>query len=326
MKKILLLLLILIAAGAYAYNLVFTTPVAVGEKAVDILPNKSLRTIATLLQNEGVLKNKWPLVFYAKAIGAARKIQSGEFMFKTPSSPKDVLETLLHGTVVLHKVTIPEGTTVAEMAPWFEQASVIKADEFIKATRDPQMLQAFGIPIDRFEGYLFPSTYLFPKNEKIKKIFQVMTDEMLKNITPEDKQKAASYGWNLHQWLTIASVIEKETGNPNEYPLVSSVFHNRIAKGMKLQSDPTVIYGIENYDGNIRKKDLLTDHPYSTYTRKGLPVGPICSPGAAAIHAAVNPGATDFLYFVGNNQGAHIFTRTYQEHLKAVQKYQLGQR
>lgn len=324
MKKLILLFIATALLGFYGYNLVFIPPISTGEKAVDIPAHKSLRTIATILENEGVIKNKWPLVFYAKLTGAARKLQSGEFMFKTFSSPKDALETLLHGTVVLHRVTIPEGSTVAEMAPWFEQATVTSATDFIAATRDIQFLTAFGVPIDRMEGYLFPSTYLFPKNERIKKIFQVMIDELQKNILPEDKQKAARYGWNLHQWLTIASVIEKETGSPDEYPLVSSVFHNRIVKGMKLQSDPTVIYGIENYDGNIRKKDLITDHPYSTYTRKGLPIGPICSPGAAAIHAAVNPASTDFLYFVGNGQGAHVFTKTYEEHLKAVQKYQLG--
>ena len=151
-----------------------------------------------------------------------------------------------------------------------------------------------------------------------------MLDELKRNMLPEDRVKAIALGWTDYQWITFASVIEKETARVDEYPLVSSVFHNRLKKGMKLQSDPTVIYGIPNYDGNIRKIDLQNDTPYNTYTRKGLPAGPICNPGAGALHASVNPAQTDYLYFVGNRQGQHVFTKTYEEHLKAVQQYQLN--
>lgn len=323
MKKFLLLLTIVIVFTGYQVFDVFKQPDGYLEKAIDIPANSTLKRVAYILQNEGVIKRPWTLLLIAKIWGSEGKIKAGEFMFRTPSSPQHALQTLIQGVPVLHKVTIPEGSTMTEMAPWFEEAKIIPAADLLIAFRDPVLLQTYGIKSDRMEGFLFPSTYLFPKGETSKKIVEVMVNELKKNILPEDLEKAKSYGWDLYQWITIASVIEKETGRPDEYPLVSSVFHNRLKKGMKLQSDPTVIYGIPDYDGNIKKIHLQTDTPWNTYTRKGLPIGPICNPGAAALHAAVNPGQTDFLYFVGNREGQHVFTKTYEEHLKAVKQYQL---
>lgn len=325
MRKLILLLMALTAFGLYEGMLLFKQPENFSEKAVDIPANSSLKSVSNLLYSEGVIKDQWSFLLLGKISGAARRIQAGEFMFHQPSSPSNALQTLRYAKVVLHRVTVPEGSTVAEMAPWFEQAKIISGQEFLESSRNKVYLSMFQVPSDRMEGYLFPSTYLFPKNERIQNIFKIMYNELEKNISLEDRQKALALGWQLHQWITFASVIEKETNNPIEYGLVSGVFHNRLKKGMKLQSDPTVIYGIENYDGNIRKKDLLTDTPYNTYTRKGLPIGPVSNPGASAIHYAVNPTASDYLYFVGNGQGAHVFTKTYEEHLKAVRQYQLHQ-
>jgi len=324
MRKMALLLAAISIFGLYQIHLVFQQPPGYSQKNIDIPANSSLRSISTLLEKEGVLTKKWPIIVLAKMWGVSGKVKSGEFAFRVPSSPQHALDTLIKGVPVLHKITIPEGTTMTEMAPWFEKENIITAQEMIKAFKDPGMIQSFGIMSDSFEGYLFPSTYLFPKNEKIKTILQMMISQLKKNMLPEDRAKARALGWNEHQWITFASVIEKETGRPDEYPLVSSVFHNRLKKGMKLQSDPTVIYGIPNYDGNIRKVDLQTDTPYNTYTRKGLPIGPICNPGAGALHAAVNPSETEYFYFVGNREGQHVFTKTYEEHLKAVQQYQLA--
>jgi UPF0755 protein len=323
MRKIVLLFMAIFLFGVYEIHLIFQQPFTLSEKSVDIPSHASLRSISTLLEKEGVIQKKWPVLLLAKILGVSNKVKSGEFMFRVPSSPQKALETLLKGVPVLHKVTIPEGSTMSDMAPWFEQAKIISAQELMTAFKDPELLKQYGIPGDRFEGYLFPSTYLFPKNERVEKILQVMFEELQKNMTAEDKEKAKAYGWDVYQWLTFASIIEKETSRPDEYPIVSSVFHNRLKKDMKLQTDPTVIYGIPNYDGNIRKIDLQTDTPYNTYTRKGLPIGPICNPGAAAIHAAVNPAETEYFYFVGNREGQHIFTKTYEEHLKAVQQFQL---
>ncbi|MEZ4845656.1 MAG: endolytic transglycosylase MltG [Bdellovibrionota bacterium] len=323
MRKIIALFGLIVLLGSYQVHNVFKQPTPFVDKAVVIPANSSLRSIAKLLEKEGVLTKDWPILVLAKIWGVSNKVKSGEFLFRTPSSPQKALNTLLNGIPILQKVTIPEGSTMKEMAPWFEAQNIINAQDLLTAFQNPELLQKYGINGSSFEGFLFPSTYLFPKNEKASKIIQIMTDELKKNLQPEDRIKAKALGWNDYQWITFASVIEKETGRPDEYGLVSSVFHNRLKKGMMLQSDPTVIYGIPNYDGNIRKVDLQTDTPWNTYTRKGLPIGPISNPGAAAIHAAVNPDTTEYLYFVGNREGQHIFTKTYEEHLKAVREYQL---
>ncbi|MCC7459757.1 MAG: endolytic transglycosylase MltG [Proteobacteria bacterium] len=323
MKKIILAFTIIVIIGSYQIHSIFKQPIPYTEKAVVIPANSSLRSIAKLLQNEGVLTKDWPILVIAKIWDVSSKVKSGEFLFRTPSSPQKALDTLLNGVPILQKVTIPEGSTMKEMAPWFEAQNIISAQELLAAFQNPEFLQKYGIEGTTFEGFLFPSTYLFPKNEKPSKIIQMMTDELKKNLLPADQEKARALGWSNYQWITFASVIEKETGRSDEYGLVSSVFHNRLKKDMKLQSDPTVIYGIPNYDGNIRKVDLQTDTPWNTYTRKGLPIGPISNPGAAALHAAVNPDNTEYFYFVGNRDGQHIFTKTYDEHLKAVREYQL---
>ena len=324
MRKILLLIVAIFLLAGYEGYLIFQQPTGFGTKVVEIPARTSVPAIGYLLEHEGVLQHGWSLRIVAKISGKARKIQAGEFTFNIPSSPQNALNTLLYAMPVQHEVTVPEGSTVADMAPWFENSQIISAEEFLAASRDPSILQKFRIPADRIEGYLFPNTYHFLKHEKVEVIFQKMYDELQKNLDPTDRQKAAAYGWNLHQWLTFASVVEKETGNPNEYAIVSSVFHNRLIKGMRLQSDPTVIYGIENYDGNIHKKDLLNDTPYNTYTRNGLPIGPVANPGKVAIHFAVNPADTKYLYFVADPATkVHVFNEHYEDHAKAVRKYQL---
>lgn len=324
MRKFLLALAAILLICAYIGIQFFKQPPSSATKIVEIPSNASVRRIASLLEDQGIIQSKWALIALTKASGNARKLQAGEFSFNIPSSPENTLQTLLHGLPVLHPVLIAEGLTIQDIAIKFQEAQITTAEKFIQASHDPALLQKFQIPSHSFEGYLFPNTYQFPKNEKIETIFKVMLTELKKNISEEDRVKSLSYGWNEFQWLTFASIVEKETGDPEEYALVSSVFHNRLIKDMKLQSDPTVIYGIPNYDGNIHKKDLLTDTPYNTYTRKGLPIAPISNPGAAAIHYAVNPATTKYLYFVANPEtGEHVFTEDYKDHVNAVRKYQL---
>lgn len=324
MRKILLSAIALILVFIYVVMQFFNQPAVLTSKVVEIPSNSSVRKIAAMLEDQGVVQSKWSLILLTKISGKSRKLQAGEFSFNVPSSPQHALQTLLHGMPVLHQVVIPEGLTIKDIAVKFEEAKITSAEKFVTAAKDPGLLEKYQIPSNSFEGYLFPNTYQFPKNEKIETILKVMVGELTKNIKEEDRVKSLSYGWNMFQWITFASIVEKETGDPEEYGLVSSVFHNRLVKGMKLQSDPTVIYGIPNYDGNIRKTDLVTDTPYNTYTRKGLPIGPISNPGAAALHAAVNPSKTNYLYFVANPEtGEHVFTEEYKDHVNAVRRYQL---
>ena len=321
-KWIIALIILVAGGGAFVFSF-FQQSSNYTKTVVEIPSGHSLRKIAGLLEKEGVLKDTWPILVLAKITGTSQKIRSGEFEFRKPSSPGSALYVLRYGVPFLHKVTIPEGTSAKEMMSLFEEAKIISAADLYSSSKDPSILKKLDISSNQIEGYLFPSTYRFPRNEKPYRIFEAMVKELKRNLKKRDQQKAKNYGWSLHDWLTFASIIEKETGKKSEYELVSSVFHNRLKKGMRLQSDPTVIYGIKNFDGNIRKKDLTTDHPYNTYTRHGLPPGPITNPGAGAIHAAVNPAETDYFYFVANKKGEHVFTKTYKEHLKAVEKYQL---
>jgi UPF0755 protein len=181
-----------------------------------------------------------------------------------------------------------------------------------------------GIQAESLEGYLFPDTYYFPRNTPIDRIIQTMLDRFNTVFTPAWADRARGIGLSRHQVVTLASIIEKETGAAGERPLIASVFHNRLARGMRLQSDPTVIYGIEDFDGNLTRAHLETPTPYNTYQVAGLPPGPIASPGRAALEAALFPEETDYLYFVARGDGTHQFSTRLDEHNEAVRRYQLG--
>jgi UPF0755 protein len=183
-------------------------------------------------------------------------------------------------------------------------------------------LKELGIAGTSLEGYLFPDTYQFPRNTSAKKIVVAMNDQLQKRWLPEWDDRLKQLSMTKHQALTLASIIEKESGGVAEQPVISSVFHNRLKKGMKLQADPTVIYGIPNFNGNITKEDLQTPTPYNTYVITGLPPGPIANPGVSAIKAALYPVTTNYLYFVANGQGGHIFSETLDDHNELVNAYQ----
>jgi UPF0755 protein len=180
-----------------------------------------------------------------------------------------------------------------------------------------------GITADTLEGYLFPDTYYFPSGLESKSIITAMVKQFRIAFKPEWQTRAEELGMSVHEVVTLASIIEKETGAPEERPLISSVFHNRLKKGMRLETDPTVIYGIPDFDGNIKRRHLNTYTPYNTYKIKGLPPGPIASPGAAALEAALYPAQSKYLYFVSKKDGTHQFSATIKEHNAAVRKYQL---
>ena len=195
---------------------------------------------------------------------------------------------------------------------------------FIHQTQDKNLIQAFDIPTDSLEGYLFPETYylskLTPEKKIVEKMVNTFKEKVLKSqILKSIKESSLS----LHEIITLASLIEKETGLDSERKMISSVFYNRLKKNMRLQTDPTVIYAIEKFDGNIRKRDLKIDSPYNTYRYKGLPPGPISSPGLKSIEAAISPIKSNHLYFVSRQDGSHHFSSNLAEHNQAVKKYQL---
>jgi UPF0755 protein len=189
---------------------------------------------------------------------------------------------------------------------------------------DPKLLEEFKVPGPSFEGYLFPETYRIQRNTPPRKVIQTLRNQLDSKWSEEWNVRLLDLQMTKHQILTLASIIEKESGNAEEQPIVASVFHNRLKRGMRLQSDPTVIYGIPNFNGNITKADLQTPTPYNTYIISGLPPGPIANPGFTAIKAALYPAETNYLYFVGNGKGKHIFSENLEQHNQAVNVFQRG--
>ncbi|MDY0361510.1 MAG: endolytic transglycosylase MltG [Desulforegulaceae bacterium] len=276
------------------------------------------------LRKKQLISNSLKFKIFAKLSKKEKKIQSGEYGLNKTMTPEQILNILVSGSVKLRKITIPEGHTISQISDILENKNICSKKEFIKYAFNRNLLKKFNIPGLSFEGYLFPETYLFEKNTHPEVIIKKMIENFFKNYSKEFSKKASELGLSDHEIITLASIIEKETGQKEERTVISSVFHNRLKKNMKLETDPSVIYGIKNFDGNITRADLKKETPYNTYIIKGLPPGPIANPGLKSIKAALYPAKTDFLFFVSKKDGTHYFSKTYSEHKMAVKKYQLG--
>jgi UPF0755 protein len=298
------------------------------EQVVDIKPGMNLRQVSNFLAEKKLLDEPSAFVLYTYLQGKQNRIQAGEYRFSPSVPPWKILESLTNGTAVLYTVTIPEGYRITEIAELFEKKGLADKEAFIAETRNQELLDALQISSGgSLEGYLYPDTYKFSKAVGAKKIVKTLVDNFKVRVQkPELMQQAKTGNLTFHEIVTLASLIEKETGLGTERKLISSVFHNRLVKKMRLQTDPTVIYAISNFDGNIRKKDLSIDSPYNTYKHFGLPPGPIASPGLDSIRAAMEPDSSDFLYFVSRKDGSHQFSTNYKDHTRAIQKYQLSHR
>lgn len=280
------------------------------------------------LESAGVIKNAALFSLYARVQGFASKMKVGEYALHTQMTPAEVLAVLVSGKSIGYSFTISEGLNIFEIAQILEKTGKITAEEFLKQTQNPALAkELLGEELASLEGYLFPETYQYTKFTTFKEILAAMVARFKQNY--EQVESAAErLGWSRHQTVTFASIIEKETGAPEERPLISSVFHNRLLKGMMLQTDPTVLYAkmrrSQRYELSITKADLQWPDDYNTYTKKGLPPGPISNPGLAALRAATAPTPSDYLFFVSKNDGTHVFTREYKDHQQAVQKTQLN--
>jgi UPF0755 protein len=294
------------------------------ETLITVLPRQPLKTTADILVRLEIIRSPSYFYLYARSFGYARRIQAGEYLLSGVMTPRQILEMMSGGKTYLHKITIPEGYNLKEIAAAFAASGLVSESVMLHAAKDPHLCREWKIEADTAEGYLFPDTYSFPKGVSAGKILSTMVQRFWQIFTPELAQQAEKAGLSIHEAVTLASIIEKETGSDSERPLVSSVFHNRLKRRMRLESDPTVIYGIENFDGNITRRHLTTPTPYNTYTRQGLPPGPIASPGVKSLLAAVYPAQNDYLFFVSRQDKTHQFSRTWDEHLKAVNRYQLG--
>jgi len=291
-------------------------------KVVVIPDGSTFQYVASLLEREGLIKSRTVFVLLGKSQSADRKVHAGEYELNPGMTPAEILSKLLNGQVLLHPLTIPEGLTIAQIADVASEQGLTDPAEFLRLANDRAFIASLGIKAETLEGYLYPNTYKFPRPIKARELLVAMVEQLRQVVGPDLLARMQELKMTMHEVLTLASVIEKETGSGGERPEISAVFHNRLKKHIPLQSDPTVIYGLPAFDGNLHKKDLSSPSPYNTYRVQGLPPGPIANPGIQAIRATLYPSDSHSLYFVSRNDGTHQFSATLIEHNKAVEKYQ----
>lgn len=286
----------------------------------------SLQAIAQRLAQEGIIKapNKFILLTWLRGMG--KRIQWGDFELYAGMPPGLLLDYLTTGKTILKRVTIPEGFNLQQIAQRLSQENLVEEKAFLTSSRNPQFLARLGIQGASLEGYLFPDTYLFHRGMSVEAIQGKMVQKFKKVMGGLQKDYPALDQKRLTEWIILASIVEKESGLQSERPLIASVFYNRLRIGMPLQSDPTVIYGIPNFDGDLTRKHLQTSTAYNTYQKAGLPPGPIANPGKDSLRAVLDPAKSDYLYFVSKNDGSHFFSRDLKTHNRAVARYQLSRK
>ena len=332
LKKLIILLIVVLMAGIGATGLLYHHLLtwadrprndAGEEKLFTVAPGQGLKQTAQALEQAGLVSDALRFTVLARLDREDKLLKAGEYFLSTAMTPREILGQMVEGRVHLYRLTIPEGYNLAQIAAAVADAGLATPETFLAAARDPELAGRLGIDAATLEGYLFPDTYYFPRGLDSPTIIATMVKQFNTAFKPSWEARAKELGMSVHEVVTLASIIEKETGAPEERPLIASVFHNRLKKGMRLETDPTVIYGIPNFDGNIKRSHLETYTPYNTYKIKGLPPGPIASPGTLAIQAALYPVQSDYLYFVSKKDGTHQFSKTIKEHNAAVRKYQL---
>ncbi len=326
MKKFLFFLLLLLLLGAFYYEVRTFPNRSYGKGGViDIKKGEKVHQIAQSLKENGLISSAFQMRIYLHLRKFSSVLQAGEYKFDPNITPKELVDKLVKGESIHYSFTIPEGYSIRDIAKvLYEKKIISDPNAFIQKCLSYEMTLKMGIEgATNLEGYLYPDTYEYTKDINEDQILKLMVKNFKKNFPDKLIRRAKELGMTVDQTVTLASIIEKETARNEERALVSSVFHNRLKKGIPLATDPTIIYGIPNFDGNIRKEDLLRDGPYNTYLRKGLPPTPIANPGVKSLEAALYPAKTEYLFFVGRKDGSHQFSKTLAEHNAAVQKYQL---
>jgi UPF0755 protein len=323
---VVVLFLFVVVLGLAGWFVQYARQTAGGEREATttvIIPKGSnVKEINGILAGGGLVTEDIRFLLLARYLGLAASLQAGEFALHHGQTPAELLQELATAKPIQHAVTIPEGRTIVDIAEIFASGGWGNREEFVRLAEDPGFLQSLGLETRKnLEGYLYPDTYYLTRKGQttadllrmqVRHFFAVWND-----IKPESPSELSPY-----DVLILASMVEKETGKATERPVIAGVFHNRLQLGMRMQSDPTVMYGIENFSGKLSRKDLRTPSPYNTYTLKRLPAGPICNPGKDALQAVLHPEESKFLYFVSKNDGSHKFSKSLREHNNAVNKYQ----
>jgi UPF0755 protein len=297
-----------------------------------IPPGQSFHGVATDLERQGLIISGLRLRILAKLTRQDAKVKSGEYSLNKGMSPQQILSILVSGKSILYPVTFPEGSNIFEMAEILNKQGILRGDEFLKLVHDKDLIrELLGVDVSSLEGYLYPETYNITRFTPMRELVAAMVQNfknVYRGLETNAQQGQKQPPLPRHQLVILASMVEKETGAPSERPLIASVFYNRLQKNMRLQSDPTTIYGlwVETgfYKKNLTHDDLLHPTPYNTYTEPKLPFGPIANPGHDALEAVFKPANSEFLYFVSHNDGTHEFTKTFADHTKAVHSFQIN--
>ncbi|OGW43642.1 MAG: hypothetical protein A2Y66_08350 [Nitrospirae bacterium RBG_13_41_22] len=301
----------------------FLIPLPIGNKNIEIEIPKgaTFRQAVEIFSKERLIRDKILFLFIGRISGIDRKIRAGYYSIYGSVSPLDILKMLKNGQIIEYEITIVEGDSLREVAEKLSEKGIISIEDFIQLSSDEDFLTSYEIDAPTFEGYLFPDTYKIPKGMDPEDAIGMMINKMREKYSGELMVRASKLGLSEREVLTLASIIEKEAATDDERYLISAVYHNRLRKGIPLQADPTAIYGIKSFREKITAKDLQRKTPYNTYIIKGLPPGPIASPGIKSINAALYPADVPYIYFVSNNDGSHLFSVTAEEHQAAVKSY-----
>ena len=296
------------------------------EQFVEIPPSTSTAEIGRRLIEGGIIRDEIAFRTALWRTGRARSLKAGEYRFAEPLTALEAVETLARGDVYARRITFPEGLTILEMAALYESRGFGSAPDFIEAARDASLIADLDVGAGDLEGYLFPDTYALPRGTPASRLVALMVDQFRVGYTEALQRSADEQELTTRQVVTLASLVEKETGRADERLIVAAVYRNRLRIGMGLQADPTVVYALQEagrYDGNIRRQDLEIDSPYNTYRYRGLPPGPIAAPGKASLEAALTPADVPYLYFVSRNDGSHAFAETLAAHNRNVREFQI---
>jgi UPF0755 protein len=332
-KRVLIALLVLIVLALAVGSLLIIRGAASpykgyegAEQFVEVPPGASPNTIGRRLAAAGVVRDLATFRYALARSGQERRLKAGEYRFDRPMTPAEVIDMLARGAVYLRPITFREGLTIKQMSVLYEQAGFGPASDFTKAATNVTLIADLDPDARDLEGYLFPDTYSLPRRTTSAELISRMVAKFRSVMTPDLVARASARGLSVRELVTLASIVEKETGKPGERPLVAAVYSNRLRIGMGLQCDPTVIYALERagrYTGNLTREDLRFDSPYNTYRYAGLPPGPIAAPGRASLEATAAPAEVPYIYFVSRNDGSHAFSATLDEHNRNVFEYQV---
>ncbi len=296
------------------------------QQFVDLPAGTGAAAIGRRLVEAGIVRDLFTFRAALWWSGRSRALQSGEYHFDRPLAAIDVVDRLARGDIYARRITFPEGLTLQEMARVYETREFDTAASFLEAARDATLIRDLDPAAADLEGYLFPDTYALPRGTPARRLAALMVERFRATFDDQMQRRAREQALTMRQVVTLASLVEKETGRADERPIVAAVYRNRLKAGMGLQADPTVVYALRQagrYTGNIRREDLAIDSPYNTYRHAGLPPGPIAAPGKASLEAVLLPARVSYMYFVSRNDGSHVFATTLAEHNRNVRQFQI---